>query len=154
MATGIATLPLSQLENVNMTAIAPGVTNAALRRTVLTVLGARSGTSALAGTFGIIGCALPKNLIAANWANTKGYFEPSDIAALHDDMLASIGSIWSDYREFPASWIIPRRTKPSIELCRAGPFGSIKTAEIDILFSADDLGLMLAGHILPSAAGG
>lgn len=73
-------------------------------RTVLTVIGARSGSSALAGTLGLLGCALPKNLMAANWANTKGYFEPKDLAHLHNELLASVGSTWSDWREFPTSW--------------------------------------------------
>ncbi|WP_143326676.1 sulfotransferase family protein [Paraburkholderia terricola] len=84
-----------------------GLTNiahAGRGRTILTVLGARSGTSALAGTLGILGCALPKTLMPANWANTKGYFEPEDIAALHDQILASVGSTWSDWREFPSGW--------------------------------------------------
>jgi hypothetical protein len=80
------------------------IAGAGVKRTILTVLGARSGTSALAGTLGILGCALPKTLMAANWANTKGYFEPEDIAALHDQILASIGSSWSDWREFPRGW--------------------------------------------------
>jgi hypothetical protein len=74
------------------------------RQIVIVVLGARSGTSALAGTLGLLGGALPENLMAANWANTKGYFEPEDIAALHDEILASVGSIWHDWRPFPLSW--------------------------------------------------
>jgi hypothetical protein len=73
-------------------------------RTVIVVLGARSGTSAFAGTLGLIGCTLPKNLMSANWANSKGYFEPQDLALLHDEILDSVGSIWSDWREFPSSW--------------------------------------------------
>ncbi len=73
-------------------------------RTIITVIGARSGSSALAGTLGQLGCALPKNLMEADWANTKGYFEPRDLANLHDELLKSVGSIWSDSREFPASW--------------------------------------------------
>jgi len=75
-----------------------------LNRQIVTVLGARSGTSALAGTLGIVGCTLPKTLMAANWANKKGYFEPEDIAACHDKILATVGSSWSDWREFPPSW--------------------------------------------------
>lgn len=80
------------------------IARAGVERTILTVLGARSGTSALAGTLGILGCALPRTIMAANWANTKGYFEPEDIAALHDQILASVGSTWSDWREFPSGW--------------------------------------------------
>lgn len=43
-------------------------------------------------------------MMEANWANTKGYFEPQDLADLHDDILVSVGSAWSDWREFPAAW--------------------------------------------------
>ncbi len=74
------------------------------QNTVVTVLGARSGTSALAGTLGRIGCALPRNLMPANWANPKGFFEPQDLADAHDELLASISSHWDDWRPIPASW--------------------------------------------------
>ena len=73
-------------------------------RTVLTVLGARSGTSALAGTLGILGCTLPKNLMGSAPSNVKGHFEPQDFAEIHDKILASVGSVWSDWREFPQTW--------------------------------------------------
>jgi hypothetical protein len=73
-------------------------------RTVVIVLGARSGTSALAGMLGLLGCTLPKNIMAANWANPRGYFEPQDIADLHDELLASVGSCWSDCQDFPRLW--------------------------------------------------
>jgi hypothetical protein len=73
-------------------------------RTVLTVLGARSGTSALAGTLGILGGTLPKNLMGSASSNTKGHFEPQDFAEMHDKILASVGSVWSDWREFPQTW--------------------------------------------------
>lgn len=73
-------------------------------QTIITVIGARSGSSALAGTLGRLGCALPKNIMEADWANTKGYFEPKDLANLHDELLKSVGSDWSDWREFPNSW--------------------------------------------------
>lgn len=71
---------------------------------VIVILGARSGTSALSGTLSLLGAGLPQNLMQANWANPKGYFEPQDIAELHDEILASTGSSWSDWREFPRDW--------------------------------------------------
>ena len=73
-------------------------------RTVLTVLGARSGTSALAGTLGILGGTLPKNLMGSAPSNIKGHFEPQVFAEIHDKLLASVGSVWSDWREFPQTW--------------------------------------------------
>ena len=74
------------------------------RRRALVVLGARSGTSALSGTLTLLGCTAPKHLMAANFANPKGYFEPQDITSIHDEMLATVGSSWSDWREFPSDW--------------------------------------------------
>ncbi|NHN87304.1 sulfotransferase family protein [Acetobacter conturbans] len=74
------------------------------RKQVIVVLGARSGTSALSGALSLLGAGLPQNLMLANWANPKGYFEPQDIAALHDEILASVGSSWSDWRVFPKDW--------------------------------------------------
>lgn len=80
---------------------------AAMRRRsadVVVVLGARSGSSALAGTLGILGLQLPQNLMPANRGNVKGHFEPQDLADLHDEILASVGSTWDDHREFPRPW--------------------------------------------------
>jgi len=73
-------------------------------RTVLVVLGARSGTSALAGTLGMLGCTLPKHLMGARSSNERGHFEPEDIAVLHDELLAAAGSAWDDWQAFPAAW--------------------------------------------------
>ena len=73
-------------------------------RVVMIVLGARSGTSALAGTLGMLGCTLPKHLMGACSSNEKGHFEPADIAGLHDALLAEAGSAWDDWRAFPQSW--------------------------------------------------
>jgi hypothetical protein len=73
-------------------------------RTVVVVLGARSGTSALAGTLGMLGCVLPKRLMGACSSNEKGHFEPIVIANLHDSLLAEAGSAWDDWRLFPPGW--------------------------------------------------
>jgi hypothetical protein len=43
-------------------------------------------------------------MMAANAANPKGYFEPQDIADIHDELLASAGSVWHDWRPFPEAW--------------------------------------------------
>lgn len=75
-----------------------------VQRTAIVILGARSGTSALAGTLGLLGCALPRNLMPANFANEKGYFEPQDIVEIHDAIFKSVNSSWSDWREFPQGW--------------------------------------------------
>ncbi len=70
----------------------------------MVVLGARSGTSALAGTLGMLGCTLPRHLMGACSSNEKGHFEPADIANLHDSLLAEAGSSWDDWRAFPQNW--------------------------------------------------
>ena len=63
----------------------------------------RSGTSVLAGVLGLLGAALPKNPIPPNSSNTKGFFEPEIIVALHDEMLSSLGSSWLDFRRLNPS---------------------------------------------------
>jgi len=73
-------------------------------RVVVIVLGARSGTSALAGTLGMLGCTLPRHLMGACSSNEKGHFEPADIADVHDALLADAGSAWDDWRAFPQRW--------------------------------------------------
>lgn len=73
-------------------------------RTVLVVIGARSGTSALAGTLGLLGGTLPKRLMGARSSNEKGHFEPVVIADIHDSLLAGAGSAWDDWRPFPPGW--------------------------------------------------
>lgn len=71
---------------------------------VVVVLGARSGTSALVGTLGMLGCTLPKRLMGPASSNEKGHFEPVVIANLHDSLLAEAGSAWDDWRPFPPGW--------------------------------------------------
>jgi hypothetical protein len=74
------------------------------RPVCIVVLGMhRSGTSVLAGTLGILGASLPKNIMPPDASNPKGYFEPSDIVALHDEMLAALGSSWFDFRRLDPS---------------------------------------------------
>lgn len=74
-------------------------------RVVLTILGARSGTSALAGTLSFLGAALPRRLMAPHPSNPKGFFEPRAIADRHDALLAGLGTDWSDPRAMPPGWL-------------------------------------------------
>ena len=74
-------------------------------RRVIVIIGARSGTSALSGTFGLLGGALPKRLMKGDHSNPRGHFEPQAIADLHDRLLSEIGSAWDDWREVPAAWL-------------------------------------------------
>ena len=75
-------------------------------RTALVVLGMhRSGTSALAGLMGHMGCDLPKDLMAPTEMNPKGFFESNRITNLNDEILASAGQTWFSFPGFPEDWL-------------------------------------------------
>ena len=50
-------------------------------------------------------------MMAANRGNTKGYFEPQDLADEHDALLAAVGSSWDDWRPFPQDWLTSDEAK-------------------------------------------
>src|SRR5215470_10961209 len=84
-----------------------------IRRHAILVLGMhRSGTSALTGVLGLVGADLPKRLMEPNFANRTGYWEPAEIVAIHDEMLAAIGSAWDDAAEFPLGWLDTAAAQP------------------------------------------
>jgi hypothetical protein len=64
----------------------------------------RSGTSAVTRMLSLRGAALPIRMLAPQPDNETGFWEPSEITAIHDDLLESVGSSWSDIREFPSDW--------------------------------------------------
>ena len=72
---------------------------------VVVVLGMhRSGTSTVAGTLTKLGGAAPNHLMAADSVNARGYFESVPFMNFHDELLASAGSYWHDWRKFNPSW--------------------------------------------------
>ncbi len=74
-------------------------------RRALIVLGMhRSGTSAMAGLLGEMGCDLPADLMAPQDMNAKGFFESNRITQLNEDLLASAGMTWYDMNRFPETW--------------------------------------------------
>jgi hypothetical protein len=74
-------------------------------RNVVRVLGMhRSGTSAAAGLFVKLGGAQPKPLTPAEHGNERGYFESQALMTFHDELLASAGSSWTDWRQFSPAW--------------------------------------------------
>src|SRR4029077_5584903 len=82
------------------------VAQGGVRRRAILVLGMhRSGTSALTRLLALCGADLPQRLMAPNFANPKGYWEPADIVDLHDEMLAAAGSSWNDVAGFPLAWL-------------------------------------------------
>jgi hypothetical protein len=76
------------------------------RRRAILVLGMhRSGTSALTRILSLSGAALPDRLIEPSpTINETGFWEPREIVALHDEVLAVAGSAWDDVLGFPAPW--------------------------------------------------
>lgn len=74
-------------------------------RIAVLVLGMhRSGTSALTRVVSLLGCDLPKDLMAANPTNEAGHWESSAIARLNDEILSSAGSTWHDWLAFNPGW--------------------------------------------------
>ena len=72
---------------------------------VVVVLGMhRSGTSAVSGTLTKLGGSPPKNLMAADANNPRGYFESDILTEFHEGLLTSAGSNWSDWRLFNPGW--------------------------------------------------
>ncbi|MEI9963388.1 MAG: hypothetical protein WDM92_00375 [Caulobacteraceae bacterium] len=71
----------------------------------LMVLGMhRSGTSATTRTLSLLGAALPKELLEANQYNPTGYWEPSRLRTLHDDLLRELDIRWDDWSAIDADW--------------------------------------------------
>ncbi|MGH6857210.1 MAG: hypothetical protein ACRECP_06110 [Methylocella sp.] len=74
-------------------------------RNVILVLGMhRSGTSAAAGLLVKLGGAQPKTPMPAAGGNERGYFESQALMTFHDELLASAGSSWTDWRQFNPAW--------------------------------------------------
>lgn len=72
---------------------------------VVAVLGMhRSGTSAVSGVLTKLGGEAPKSLLPANSGNRRGYFESVPLMYFHDELLASAGCHWHDWRKFNPSW--------------------------------------------------
>jgi len=51
-----------------------------------------------------LGGAQPKTLMPAEGGNERGYFESQALMAFHDELLASAGSDWTDWRPFNPAW--------------------------------------------------
>jgi hypothetical protein len=64
----------------------------------------RSGTSALTGMLAKAGFTAPSDLIQADEANPKGYWESLSINKLNEDFLAEMESHWSSSIPLPTGW--------------------------------------------------
>jgi len=65
----------------------------------------RSGTSAVAGMIAKLGITPPATLLPPAGDNVKGFWESAKVVALNDEILASAGSHWNDWREFNPRWL-------------------------------------------------
>jgi hypothetical protein len=78
-------------------------------KVALLVMGVgRSGTSALTRVLGLLGAALPQNLLDAGQGNERGHWEPNRIVEMNDEILQVHGSSWYDTRAFPQDWFRTR----------------------------------------------
>jgi hypothetical protein len=77
-------------------------------RACLLILGMhRSGTSAVCGVLHQLGAERPVREMPPQSDNEKGFFEPIEISAIHDRMLASAGLYWFDWEPMPRAWYEP-----------------------------------------------
>jgi hypothetical protein len=60
----------------------------------------RSGTSAMTRTLSLLGAALPKCIMPAQFDNPTGFWEPQSVADLNDEILRALDSEWDDVFSF------------------------------------------------------
>ncbi|PBB64782.1 sulfotransferase family protein [Mesorhizobium sp. WSM4312] len=87
-----------------MTKIA-GLPSSLDRRAILVLGMHRSGTSALGGLINTLGAAGPKTSLPSNASNPRGFFESLPLVTAHDELLASAGSSWHEWRQLNPQWI-------------------------------------------------
>jgi hypothetical protein len=76
------------------------------RKIAILVLGMhRSGTSSIAGVVAKLGAQAPNNLLPSAPDNERGYFESKSFMDLNDEILASAGTRWDDWRAFNPRWL-------------------------------------------------
>ena len=75
------------------------------KRQAIVVLGMhRSGTSGLTGCLHLLGCAAPRSQIPIATDNPKGFFESRPIVHHNDELLATLGLDWKDWRPVPTEF--------------------------------------------------
>lgn len=75
------------------------------RQAVLIIGMHRSGTSALTRVINLHGVALGSELMEAASDNESGFWENHRVVALHERLLADLGSSWDDPRELREGWL-------------------------------------------------
>ena len=85
--------------------MAQHMNKSSIKKIAILVAGAhRSGTSALTRVLNIAGCDLPKTLMRPQVDNVAGFWESQLIVNLNEEILASAGSFWDDWRPFDRDW--------------------------------------------------
>ncbi|NBC36894.1 hypothetical protein GTZ99_10025 [Novosphingobium sp. FSY-8] len=85
--------------------IVEGNAEGAVARTALMVLGMhRSGTSALTRALGLMGAAMPAQMMPARPGNEAGHWESEAVCDLNEAILASAGSHWADWTALNPAW--------------------------------------------------
>ena len=64
----------------------------------------RSGTSALARVFNLLGADLPEPLVPPSLGNELGHWEPAEVVAMNDRALLAAGSDVNDMHPLAAEW--------------------------------------------------
>jgi len=72
----------------------------------------RSGTSAVTRVCNLLGADLGRRLMPAQADNTRGFWEHSELHAVHDELFACLGYTWDDARKLPDSWWSSERIRP------------------------------------------
>ena len=76
------------------------------RRTCIIVCGMhRTGTSAVARVVSLLGADLPKDLISPNANNIRGYWEPTAVVRVHNQLLEALGTSSADPLPLPRDWL-------------------------------------------------
>lgn len=103
----IAERPCSNPVDIEPAAEAPVSSDPSpARKIAVLVLGMhRSGTSSIAGAVTKLGARAPNNLMPNAADNERGFFESQPIMNLNDEILASAGSRWDDWRVFNPRWL-------------------------------------------------
>jgi hypothetical protein len=77
---------------------------AAARSAILVAGMHRSGTSVFTRTLSLLGCSLPKSTLSTVW-------ESRVVIRLDEQMLASAGCEWDDWKPFDADWLSNRMAR-------------------------------------------
>src|SRR6266481_2354059 len=75
------------------------------KRAAILILGApRSGTSCLAHLLNALGAKLPEQLVEPAHTNVFGFWEPTKLMEIDEEILSAIDRTWYDPRPIPRAW--------------------------------------------------